>query len=96
LEADDANIIYIVDGHTPIYAVVETVLITSPKHTVWKAFQKQQGAEVFYVPIFTLPELLKCRSLCFSHVAEERVVTLFERWGGSAIYTLKAPLLESA
>lgn len=81
-------VVYIVDGLVPFRAVCKTLLISSPKKEVWHKWQVRRVGSVFYMPTFRLHELEICRKLRFPTVSAERLMQLYERWGGSVRFTL--------
>jgi hypothetical protein len=79
---------YVVDGRRPEQAMCDTLLITSPKRSVWGKWVTQHSAALHYAPVFSRPELLACRACCYQSVSEARVLALYDRWGGSARFVL--------
>jgi hypothetical protein len=63
--------------------------VSSPRKAVWGEWGKLAHAAKFYMPPFSLDELLRCRAIAFPHIAEARVEALFARWGGSARFVLE-------
>ncbi|EFJ39626.1 hypothetical protein VOLCADRAFT_108555 [Volvox carteri f. nagariensis] len=70
-----------------------TVLLTSPVHETMKVIVKE-GADVLYMPLWELEELLDCRSKMYDMVPEVTVKGLFGYYGGMARYVLQHPSLD--
>ncbi|KAG2445410.1 hypothetical protein HXX76_000032 [Chlamydomonas incerta] len=82
---------YIADGLPPLLNVLaRTVLLTSPKREAFKEMLKE-GARLLYMPLWELDELLACRRLLYSTVAESLTTELFEYYGGVARFALRLP-----
>ncbi len=61
---------------------------TNPRNS--KIFKKSTHTK-FFMPIWTLEELIDCRLLCYPSMTENEVVTAHTMWGGSArcVFSLK-------
>jgi hypothetical protein len=79
---------YVVDGRPPEEGLCSTLLITSPKRAVWGKWVTHTSATLLYAPVFSLTELLLCRACCYVGVPEALLLSLYNRWGGSARFTL--------
>lgn len=99
--------VVIVDAEKPPMGVgVEavTVLITSPRRSIYWGFSKFGETTFRYMPVFSLEEMLSCHSVSFSaKVRVETVHSLYLRWGGVVRFVLQQAsdptqqaLLESA
>uniref|UniRef100_A0AAV1TTW0 Crinkler effector protein N-terminal domain-containing protein n=1 Tax=Peronospora matthiolae TaxID=2874970 RepID=A0AAV1TTW0_9STRA len=78
---------YVVDAIAPINYAAKTILLTSPRPKVWKAFHKDH-CKRFYMPVWTEQEILQCRELMYSDRPLECVMECYRRWGGVARYVL--------
>ncbi|OQR82290.1 crinkler (CRN) family protein, partial [Thraustotheca clavata] len=78
---------YIVDGVKPLYCPAKTILVTSPRRSIWFEFNKT-NSQTCYMPVWTMQEVLKCRELMYTNVSEVIVQDCFHRWGGIARYVL--------
>lgn len=79
---------YIVDGAKPAYYPARTILLTSPRRSVWFAFNKT-NCEPLYMPVWSRKEIMKCRDLLYPNLDASMVSGHFRRWGGIARYVLE-------
>lgn len=71
--------------------VIDTHLLTAPRLSVWKQYDKQRIARRFVMPVWSYSELLACRVSCFADsVTEEEVRDAFRCW---YVYLYRALLL---
>ena len=68
----------------PEVLVLPTVVLVSPKTTRTNDFMKQANSRRFYMPVWSLGELLECRRAIFAHVPESDVRKRFGMVGGVA------------
>ncbi|GLC41010.1 hypothetical protein PLESTF_001070800 [Pleodorina starrii] len=66
------------------------VLITSPKRETYQELAKA-GAEMLCMPLWSLDELLSCRSKMYTNVEEGLVKELYQHCGGGVRRTLQIP-----
>ena len=66
-----------------------TVVISSPKRSRYKEFQKVPGVALRYLPVWTLEELEACRSICYADISSDVVSNLFAYAGGIARVVLQ-------
>ncbi|TMW57981.1 hypothetical protein Poli38472_013455 [Pythium oligandrum] len=78
---------YIVDAVEPTYYPAKTILLTSPRRSVWYEFSKTKCRTCF-MPVWSSAELMKCRDLVYRDVSDVTVADCFRRWGGIARYVL--------
>ncbi|KAG2424297.1 hypothetical protein HXX76_014675 [Chlamydomonas incerta] len=82
---------YITDGVPPqLDCLARIVLLTSPKRETFKEMRKE-AAEVLYMPLWKLDELLACRSLLYGTVDEALAKDLYWHYGGVARFVLQSP-----
>lgn len=84
---DDETVVELFDAAAPPNAATSGrrgLLISSPRKLVWSDWKKTSGAATLYAPIFSLEEVLRCRTLCFAELSEDIVRALFDSWGGTA------------
>ncbi|CEG43475.1 CRN-like protein [Plasmopara halstedii] len=85
---DQPTTYYIVDGVKPAYYDAKTILLTSPRRSIWYEFNKT-NCRSCYMPVWSLKEILKCRELIYSDTPVAVVQDCFRRWGGIARYVLR-------
>ncbi|ETI30206.1 hypothetical protein F443_22676, partial [Phytophthora nicotianae P1569] len=85
---DQPTTYYIVDAVKPAYYPAKTILLTSPRRSIWYAFNKT-NCQSCYMPVWSLKEILQCRELIYSTTPEAVVQDCFRRWGGIARYVLR-------
>jgi len=66
-----------------------TVVISSPKRSRYKEFQKAPDVALRYLPVWTLEELQACRSVCYAALSSDLVNSLFAYAGGIARVVLQ-------
>ena len=84
---------YIVDAVKPLYYSAKTILLTSPRRSIWHEFNKT-NCQPCYMPVWSRNEILKCRELIYSDTPENVVQDCFRRWGGIARYVLRFAQVE--
>ena len=82
----DRNTFYLVDARAPKLVRAATVLVTSPRLDVYDDFCRKRSSnrKPLYMPVWSWKELLKLREVCFPTVDDDKMKTVFERWGGIA------------
>jgi hypothetical protein len=85
---DEPTTYYIVDAVKPPYYSAKTILLTSPRRSIWYEFNKT-NCQSCYMPVWSSNEILKCRELMYSDTPENVVQDCFRRWGGIARYVLR-------
>lgn len=88
---DSKAVLDIYDGMAPrnVYPARRIWLISSPRKDVWGDFAKHMAATRWYMPTFSLSELFRCREIAYPTIPTDVVELLYERWGGSARFTLR-------
>ncbi|TMW57984.1 hypothetical protein Poli38472_013458 [Pythium oligandrum] len=79
---------YVVDAMKPEVNAAKTILLTSPRRSIWYEFNKANGTSR-YMPVWSLDELMKCRDLVYPNIPVATVADCFRRWGGIARYVLR-------
>ncbi|EEY61763.1 crinkler (CRN) family protein, partial [Phytophthora infestans T30-4] len=85
---DQPTTYYIVDAVKPAYYPAKTILLTSPRRSIWYEFNKT-NCRSCYMPVWSLKEILQCRELMYSDTPMAVVQKCFRRWGGIARYVLR-------
>ncbi|EEY53770.1 crinkler (CRN) family protein, putative [Phytophthora infestans T30-4] len=85
---DQPTTYYIVDAVKPAYYPAKTILLTSPRRSIWYEFNKT-NCQSCYMPVWSLKEILQCRKLMYSDTPVDVVQKCFRRWGGIARYVLR-------
>ncbi|DAZ96716.1 TPA: hypothetical protein N0F65_011753 [Lagenidium giganteum] len=91
---DQPTTYYIVDAVKPAYYPAKTILLTSPRRSIWFEFNKT-NCQSCYMPVWSLNEILQCRELIYSTTPEAVVLDCFRRWGGIARYVLRFAQIEN-
>ncbi|CAJ0648315.1 15576_t:CDS:2, partial [Entrophospora sp. SA101] len=82
---------YICDGVKPCYARARSVLISSPRESIRKEFMKWDDndrkdlpslPECFYMPTWSIDELMDCCERCYPNISIDNLRSLFTKWGG--------------
>ncbi|KAG3148220.1 hypothetical protein PC128_g23648 [Phytophthora cactorum] len=84
---DQPTTYYIVDAVKPTYYPAKTILLTSPRRSVWFEFNKT-NCRTRYMPVWSQQEIFKCRELVYSDLPVAVVQDCFRRWGGITRYAL--------
>ncbi|KAG2423953.1 hypothetical protein HXX76_014894 [Chlamydomonas incerta] len=66
------------------------VLLTAPQRETFKEMRKE-AAELLYMPLWKLDELLACRSRLYGTVDEALAKELYQHYGGVARFVLQRP-----
>ncbi|GBC04353.1 hypothetical protein RclHR1_05630010 [Rhizophagus clarus] len=80
---------YIVDGKTPTHSTAKTILICSPCKSHYTAFDKRIPT-ILFMPVWSWEEIDECRAKFFDHLSKERVLELYQKWGGVPRYILES------
>ncbi|GMF09181.1 unnamed protein product [Phytophthora lilii] len=79
---------YIVDAVKPTDHAAKTILLTSPRRSIWWEFNKTT-CDTLYMPVWTWKKIFQYRELLFQNLALSMVTNHFHRWGGIARYVLQ-------
>ncbi|GMF13532.1 unnamed protein product [Phytophthora lilii] len=71
---------YIVDAVNPPDHAAKTIILTSPRRSIWWEFNKTT-CDTLYMPVWTWKEIFHCRELLFHNLALSMVSNHFRRWG---------------
>ncbi|DBA01806.1 TPA: hypothetical protein N0F65_002922 [Lagenidium giganteum] len=85
---DQPTTFYFVDAVKPVYCPAKTILLTSPRRSIWWEFNKT-NCDSLYVPVWTWKEIMNCRDSLFHRLDVSMVSKHFDRWGGIARYVLE-------
>lgn len=85
---DQPTTYYIVDALKPAYYDAMTILLTSPRRSIWYEFDKTD-CQSCYMPVWSIEEILKCRELMYSDTPVAVVQDCFRQWGGIPRYVLR-------
>ncbi|GAX79592.1 hypothetical protein CEUSTIGMA_g7033.t1 [Chlamydomonas eustigma] len=66
-----------------------TVLLSSPSQERCKEFLKLMGCTCLYMPVWSIEEIEKCRTVIYSHLTAGAVADLYEKWGGIPRFVLE-------
>jgi hypothetical protein len=83
----DPKTLYISDGKFPVPSQAFTLLVTSPKRSVWSKFSHTRGRPVLVLPPMKEPEILQLRKVAFDSSPgcdEAAVKHLMAKWGPSS------------
>ncbi|CAK4608905.1 unnamed protein product [Aphanomyces euteiches] len=83
---DQPTTYYIVDAVQPVEYEARTILLTSPRRSIWYEFNKT-SCRSCYMP-------RQCRELMYSDTPVAVVEDCFRRWGGIALYVLRYAQVE--
>jgi len=79
---DDPESLFVADAHAPTLVRARTLIVTSPRKSVYHEYYKQHSPNLCYMPVWTLDELLACRRGCYPQLSESAVADQFGIWGG--------------
>ncbi|GMF31914.1 unnamed protein product [Phytophthora lilii] len=79
---------YIVDALRPENFAAKTILLTSPRRSIWWEFNKT-NCDSLYMPVWTWKEIMNCRESLYQNLDVSMVSNHFRRWGGIARYVLE-------
>ncbi|KAF0716009.1 Aste57867_3077 [Aphanomyces stellatus] len=76
---EDPGTFYIIDGKdsVPVPSLCVVLFIASPRSVQYQEFVKQRKAQEWFLPVWTLNELYKCREECYPHF---NITTLDDRY----------------
>jgi len=86
-ELQNASTLYISDGKAPVASVAFTLLVSSPKRSIWSKFSQTPGHPQLLLPPMKKKEIMDLRRLAFADAPgcdKSSTERLFEKWGGSA------------
>lgn len=63
-----------------------TLFVSSPRNKYFKYWCKQRMVQPWYLPVWTLEEIVACRTHCYSSMDPKVAVDLFQQYGGVARY----------
>ena len=79
---DSTNVLYICDSVRPWVVECPTLLITSPKKSVWFEFTKEKGSVMKFFPVWSGgDELELLRQNCFPNITAESMNRQVNVWG---------------
>ena len=78
----DPETLFVADSHGPTLVRARTLIVTSPRKSVYHEYYKQHSPNLCYMPVWTLDELLACRRGCYPQLSEAAVADQFGIWGG--------------
>ncbi|CAG8488311.1 3447_t:CDS:2 [Diversispora eburnea] len=82
---------YIVDGWEPKGFKARTILVCSPQKKYYSAFDKDE-TRIRYMPVWSWVETDTCRKVIFQNLSLEKVLKLYNKWGGIPRFTLSYTL----
>lgn len=88
-ELRSRDILYLVDGESPTLVAAWTIAVVSPERRHYWSYHKEPGVKIRYMPVWSEEELLDAQKGMYTHLEEELVKTLYEKWGGSALYCMQ-------
>ncbi|CAL8462659.1 g2192 [Coccomyxa elongata] len=88
-ELDSRDTLYLVDGESPTLVEAWTIAVVSPERRHYWSYYKEPGVMTRYMPVWSEEELLDAQKGMYTHLEEELVKTLYEKWAGSALYCLQ-------
>lgn len=88
-ELRSRDILYLVDGESPTLVAAWTIAVVSPERRHYWSYHKEPGVKIRYMPVWSEEELLDAQKGMYTHLEEELVKMLYEKWGGSALYCMQ-------
>src|SRR6185312_2887178 len=80
---------YLLDTESPTQVPAITILVCSPSPKIYKEFRKMLNSTIRYMPPWTWEEIVKCRDALYTGNNDEKLTTLYDRWGGIPRYVLE-------